>query len=439
MVSPLRDSDSREPRRARRRCLCFRRPSRSSASGFSTSSRPGTRPTTSTPRSAMRCGPPASRCSSAPSTKSSGRHESLRTTFAASTVSRCRSSSPHVVVAAGDRSSRIARSRRAKPRRSGWPSGEARRPFDLATGPLLRTTLLRTGDRRLHLPARRCTTSSPTDGRWACSGSELTALWRRFERGLPSPLPDLPIQYADFAVWQRAWLDGRCRRDRISRTGSSSWPICLSRSCRPTGRGREAQSFMGATHVVLDSRDAARRAAPAEPGGGRHAVHDAARRLPGAAARYTGQDDIVVGAPIANRNRAEIEGLIGFFVNTLVLRTDLSGDPTFRELLQRVREVALDGLRAPGSAVRAARPGAPARARHEPQPALPGQLPVVHRATIRARRAPSTRISWRWPRARRTSTSPSTCGNTPMASTPRSSTAPISLRAERSTASPATI
>ena len=84
-------------------------------------------------------------------------------------------------------------------------------------------------------------------------------------------------------------------------------------------------------------------------------------------ARYSGQDDIVVGSPIAGRNHAEIEGLIGFFVNTLVLRTDLSGDPTFRELLGRVRRGGAGRLRPPGPALREAGGGAPAGAGPEPQ------------------------------------------------------------------------
>ncbi|MEG4588312.1 amino acid adenylation domain-containing protein [Microcoleus sp. MOSTC5] len=171
---------------------------------------------------------------------------------------------------------------------------------------------------------------------------ELAALYEAFSTGKPSPLAELPIQYADFAVWQREWLGG----DR-ARIDLAYWKQQLEGAPPllelPTDRPRPpVQTYRGAKHSFLLSKALT------------EALNSLSRKenvtlfMTLLAAfktllyRYTGQADIVVGAPIANRNRAEIQGLIGFFVNTLVLRTDLSDTPTFRELLARIREVTLE-------------------------------------------------------------------------------------------------
>ena len=170
---------------------------------------------------------------------------------------------------------------------------------------------------------------------------ELSAAYEAFAEGRRPELPELPIQYADFAVWQRGWLQGetlgRQMRYWKERLGGKSPALEL-----PTDRPRPpVQSYRGAilTHLVdlgLTGRlkELARREG-VTPYMLLLAVFKTLLQ------RYAGQDDIVVGTPIANRNRTELEPLVGFFVNTLVLRTDLSGDPTFREMLGRVREVAL--------------------------------------------------------------------------------------------------
>ena len=163
---------------------------------------------------------------------------------------------------------------------------------------------------------------------------ELTALYRAFVSGEPSPLPELPIQYADYAVWQREWLQGEALERQLS-----YWKKQLERD---PGSSESADRSTTAGCSELPGSAAV---APASERS--HQKLKALSRQEGVTLfmtllaafqtllyRYTGQEDIVVGSPIANRNRAEIEGLIGFFVNTLVLRTNFDGDPSFKELLR---------------------------------------------------------------------------------------------------------
>jgi amino acid adenylation domain-containing protein len=217
---------------------------------------------------------------------------------------------------------------------------EAQRPFDLAHGPLLRATLFRLGPgEHIVLLLMHHVVS---DG-WSIGVllRELNTLYLAFSGGQHSPLPELPIQYADFAVWQRDWLQGQVLERQLNywKKQLAGIPAFLE---LPTDRPRPAnQSYRGA---VLPCK----LPAPLLP-----ALADLSRRE-GASLfmlllaafqvllhRYTGMEDVVVGSPVAGRNRAEIESLIGFFVNTLVLRGDLSGNPTFRALLGRTREAAL--------------------------------------------------------------------------------------------------
>jgi amino acid adenylation domain-containing protein len=219
---------------------------------------------------------------------------------------------------------------------------ESARPFDLSRGPLLRASLLRLGEREhvllltLHHIA--------ADG-WSVSvlTRELVALYEAFHAGQPSPLAPLALQYPDFAVWQRRMLQGEALEAQLRywKSHLSGAPALLE---LPTDRPRPGvQSYRGALRRLTLPADLTARL-------------DSLARREGATLfmlllaafdvllwRYTGQTDLVVGTDIANRNRAETEGLIGFFVNQLALRVDLSGDPTFRELLGRVREVALGG------------------------------------------------------------------------------------------------
>ncbi|MFC4047948.1 amino acid adenylation domain-containing protein, partial [Dactylosporangium siamense] len=205
-------------------------------------------------------------------------------------------------------------------------------PFDLATG-VIRGVLFRLGpdDHVLGLCMHHVV-SDEWSGR--ILGDELGALYAG------EVLPPLPVQYADFAAWQRAWLSGAVLEGQLDywRARLTGAPMLELPTDRPRAAIRSAAGAVVDFEVPAEVA-AQLRAAARESGATMFMT------LLGALAvllgRYAGQDDIVVGTPIANRGRAEVEGLIGFFVNTLVLRTDLSGDPTFAEVLGRVRDEAL--------------------------------------------------------------------------------------------------
>lgn len=218
---------------------------------------------------------------------------------------------------------------------------EAQRPFNLTLGPLLRTTLLQLG-RAEHVLL--FTIHHIVSDGWSVEVliREVVALYEAFCCGKPSPLPELPIQYADFAIWQRQWLQGEVLAKQLAywQQQLSHHPPVLQ---LPTDRPRPlVQSFPGATKSFsLSTRltNALKVLSQQEEATLFMTLLVAFQTL---LYRYTGQEDILVGSPIANRNRFETERLIGFFVNTLVLRTDLSGNPSFRELLVRVRKIALE-------------------------------------------------------------------------------------------------
>ncbi|HEX2092144.1 MAG TPA: amino acid adenylation domain-containing protein, partial [Longimicrobiaceae bacterium] len=213
-------------------------------------------------------------------------------------------------------------------------------PFDLARGPLLRTELLRMGEGEHVLVWG--VHHIVSDG-WSMGVlyRDLFALYDAFSRGEPSPLPPLPVQYADFAVWQRGWLAGDVLRQQLDwwRGRLSGAPPLLE---LPTDRPRPPVVSGRGTAVrftVPGETTRALRSLARSEGATLYMVLRAASDV--LLSRWSGQEDLVVGSPIANRTRVELDGLVGFFVNTLALRTDLSGDPTFRELLGRVRETAL--------------------------------------------------------------------------------------------------
>jgi amino acid adenylation domain-containing protein len=217
---------------------------------------------------------------------------------------------------------------------------EAQRPFDLAHGPLLRTTLLRLADEThiLLLTMHHIV----ADG-WSLAVflRELAALYAACASGQQPPLPELPIQYVDFAIWQHEWLQGEVLERQLAywkaRLGDQLAVLEL-----PTDQLRPpVRTFRGARRsLVLPGALSAALTALS-----RHEEATLFMTLLTAfkllLQRYTAQDDIVVGSPIAGRTRSEIEAVLGCFLNTLVLRTDLAGNPSFRELLGRVREVCL--------------------------------------------------------------------------------------------------
>ena len=169
---------------------------------------------------------------------------------------------------------------------------------------------------------------------------ELKALYAAAVAGEPSPLPPLPIQYADFAIWQRQWLQDVRLEQQLA-----YWKKQLRNLPAlqlPTDRPRPpVQTFRGAAYSFQLSQALCDELAALSRQEDVTLFMSFLATFNVLLSRYTAQEDIVVGSPIANRNRAEIEHLIGFFVNTLVLRTDLSGNPTFRDTLARVREMTL--------------------------------------------------------------------------------------------------
>ena len=219
-------------------------------------------------------------------------------------------------------------------------SQEAQKPFALNSDLLLRAKLLRLSKQEhiLLLTMHHIVSDGWSIGVMV---GELATLYQAFCNGQPSPLPALPIQYVDFAVWQRQWLQGEVLETQIS-----YWLKHLENAPKvlelPTDHPRPAiQTFRGATYSFKLSKElsASLNKLSQQQGSTLFMILLAAFQT--LLWRYTDQEDIAIGSAIANRNRTEIEGLIGFFVNTLVLRTSLAGNPSFEELLKRVREVAL--------------------------------------------------------------------------------------------------
>ncbi|MBA2679919.1 MAG: amino acid adenylation domain-containing protein [Ktedonobacteraceae bacterium] len=220
---------------------------------------------------------------------------------------------------------------------------EAQLPFHLATGPLWRTHLIRIDDTTHVLFL--CMHHIISDG-WSLNiiRRELALLYQAFAAGKASPLPDLTIQYFDYAIWQRQWL-----HDEVLARQLHYWKKQLAGApdllALPTDRPRGAvQSFNGASYVIEITPEIATGLKNLGQQAGATLFMTLFSAFQILLYRYTGQDDLVIGTPIANRTHAEIEGIIGFFVNTLALRADLSGDPSFLDVLQRVRQTVLDAF-----------------------------------------------------------------------------------------------
>jgi amino acid adenylation domain-containing protein/non-ribosomal peptide synthase protein (TIGR01720 family) len=265
------------------------------------------------------------------------RHEALRTTFPARDGRAEQVVAPELPVPLPVVDLRGLPDSAREPEARRLVEEEALRPFDLARGPLLRARLLRLGETEHIL---FCNVHHIVFDGWSAGVlvNELTAHYGDFVAGRPPSLPEPPIQYADFALWQRRWFSGETRERQLSywreRLGEGHSPLELR-----TDRPRPAvPTYRGAAHTFTFPSDLA---LGLRGFGQREGATLFMVLLAGFKAllrRYTGQNDILVGAPIANRSRAELEGLIGFFANSLVLRTDVSGDPSFRTLLARVKQ-----------------------------------------------------------------------------------------------------
>ncbi|MGC2332311.1 MAG: amino acid adenylation domain-containing protein [Candidatus Acidiferrales bacterium] len=217
---------------------------------------------------------------------------------------------------------------------------DAKTPFDLERAPLIRATLFR-GSSRNHLILFNVHHIVFDEWSQGVFQQEFSQLYKASVQGQASPLPDLPVQYADFALWQRNWLQGEVLERQLhywKETLKGPLPILDL----PTDRPRPSlQTHNGANAVLATSSGLRDRLNQLSRREGVTLFITLMAAFEVLLMRYTGQEDVLVGTPFANRSRAELEGLIGFFANTLVMRTDLSGDPTFRELLKRVQDTAL--------------------------------------------------------------------------------------------------
>ncbi|MCC5658374.1 amino acid adenylation domain-containing protein [Nostoc sp. XA010] len=211
--------------------------------------------------------------------------------------------------------------------------------FDLLRGPLLRVKLLQLNQTEYVMVF---TMHHIVSDIWSMGVlvEEVAVLYPAFCHSKVSPLPELPIQYPDFAVWQRQWLQGQIWDKQLAywKQQLANPPILRL----PTDRPRPAiSSLQGATQLFVLSKDLTEALNSLSRSEGVTLFMTLLAAFKVLLHRYTGQEDICVGSPIANRNRAEIEKLIGFFINSLVLRNHLSNNLTFRELLVRVRDVTL--------------------------------------------------------------------------------------------------
>jgi amino acid adenylation domain-containing protein len=270
------------------------------------------------------------------------RHEALRTVFAEADDSPVQVIAPFggFALPVEDLSGLGEADRQAAVRRRAGE--EAARPFDLSAGPLFRAALLRLGaeDHVLLLTVHHIV----SDG-WSMGVlyGELSALYEAYLVGGASPLPDLPVQYADYAVWQRERLQGDLLERQLGywKERLADAPALLE---LPTDHPRPAvQTYRGAHEQIELPLELLERLQALGRSESATLFMTLLASFQVLLSKYCGSEDIVVGSPIAGRTRKEVEGLIGFFVNTLVLRTDLSGDPSFREVLRRARETTLGG------------------------------------------------------------------------------------------------
>ncbi|MDB9391496.1 non-ribosomal peptide synthase/polyketide synthase [Microcystis aeruginosa] len=269
------------------------------------------------------------------------RHESLRTNFATIEGNPVQIIKPEsnwqLTLVNGKDSPKYREEQEIKK----WLEIHSHQPFDLANDSLIRATLLKLSDTEHFLLI--CLHHIVSDG-WSMGVfiEELTTLYNAYTKGLEPLLPELPIQYADFAIWQREYLQGEIRQNQLNywQKQLAAAPALLD---LPTDYPRPLQqSFQGDRIKCILSPELSQGLNKLSREKGVTLFMTLLTAFQTLLYRYTGQTDILVGTPIANRTRSELAGLIGFFVNTLVLRTDLAGNPSFSELLKQVRETATD-------------------------------------------------------------------------------------------------
>ncbi|BCL84580.1 non-ribosomal peptide synthetase [Ktedonobacteria bacterium brp13] len=269
------------------------------------------------------------------------RHEVLRTTFATrdgQPIQVIAPASPPpleivdlVAVAPAQREQELQRRMAA----------EARTPFSLVEGPLLRLTLFRPSNTEQVLLC--CAHHSILDG-WSLHlfAHELSLLYNALVAGQHASLPALAVQYADFACWQREWLQGEVLASELEywKQRLAGAPPVLE---LPTDRPRPAvQTFVGEEYTFRLPQELSQRVKALSRQQGCTLFQTLLAAFEVLLYRYTGQGDLVIGTPVANRSQLELEPLLGLFANTLVLRSDLSGQPTFRDLLEQVRAMTVD-------------------------------------------------------------------------------------------------
>ncbi|NPC79102.1 amino acid adenylation domain-containing protein, partial [Pyxidicoccus fallax] len=267
------------------------------------------------------------------------RHEVLRTTFALAEGGAHQVIVPSMPLVLEQLEARGASLEEREAEALRLALAEARRPFDLVRGPVMRAVLIHMGDAAsvLHLTIHHIASDGWSSG---VLFRELVTVYEALVAGRPSPLPELPVQYADYAVWQRGWLLGPGMeaqlaywKKQLAGTQVLEMPTDHPRPVRWSGRGGRLQ--VAVRKPLVDALWALGRREGATP----FMVLTAAFQT--LLHRYSGQDDIIVGTSAAGRNRPEIEGLIGCFLNTLAIRGDLSGAPSFVELLRRVKVASI--------------------------------------------------------------------------------------------------
>jgi thioesterase domain-containing protein/acyl carrier protein len=267
------------------------------------------------------------------------RHEALRTTFSVVEGKPVQIVDPELTVAISTEKLGDISQEQQEALLMQLIAEKVEQSFDLSRGPLFRTTLVELGKNKylLLIVAHHIAVDFWSKG---ILFQELSALYKAFSTGKASPLPDLSIQYADFAVWQRQWLQGEFLNVLLD-----YWKQQLDNNLPelhlPTDSPRSASlTRKGACQKLVLPKELTKKlkALSRQEKVTLFVVLLAAFKV--LLHRYTEQDDIFLCSPIANRNRKEVKGVIGYFVNLLILRTDLSGNPSFQELLGRVRQVA---------------------------------------------------------------------------------------------------